>query len=252
MSHSSIRGPAGRSFVWSVPGKQVEIDVSQAVLAQLPPKFARDSSAEVREFGGVLLGHIEQTGETYYAHIEALQPFEIEHRFDRAFALSPKDRTRLKRLLRKRWRKDLIPIGWYRSHERLGLYMDARDFDLFQSEFPHPGAVVLLVRQDAQAGTIGGFFIREGEDVQRHTTYKQFPIVAPPPEPHDAQRKVRTPPKELGPHRDWAASTLAVVLLLMSFFYVGRAFAAFRYRQTHSAQTAPIDRSSSAPLAGGQ
>src|ERR1043166_9671954 len=180
MNNVSLRSPLGQSLVWSVPGKPVEGVVSRAALAQLPPKFARHSSANVREFGGVLLGRIEETGDTYRTYIEALEPLRIEHRFGNMFVLSSKDRSRLDRMLRKAGTGELTPVGWYRSHERRGLYLGARDFELFQAEFPHPGAVVLLVRQEDDGRVVGGFFIREGTELQQHDTYFKFPISGPP------------------------------------------------------------------------
>jgi hypothetical protein len=244
MNNVSLRSPFKQPVVWSVPGKPVEVVVSRSALGQLATKAAaRNASSDVREFGGVLLGRIEQTGDIYRTYVEALEPLRIEYRFGNTFVLSSKDRGRLHRLLRKTGNAELTPVGWYRSHERRGLYLGARDLDLFQAEFPHPGAVVLLVRQEGDGRVVGGFFIREDTELQQHDTYLKFPISEPPAQTDEVPDEPLDDGQLSHRYPTWVLpvlSALAGFVLMISSYYAGREIAAYRYRQSHSRQVAPV------------
>jgi proteasome lid subunit RPN8/RPN11 len=243
MSNVYSLSPVGHWLLWSVLGKPVEVVVSRAAMSQFPAKFTRHSASEVNEFGGILFGRIEQNGENYRTYVEALEPLKIEHSFGNTFVLSSKDRDRLRRTLRKRHAGELTPVGWYRSHERRGLYLAARDMELYQTEFPHAGAVVLLLRQEDHTGIVGGFFIREGAEVQQHDTYLKFLVGDRMPN-DDTAPAYPLDDRQFGSHYpSWVlqiVSALAGFVLMVSGYYAGRALAAYQYHHSQSEQVAPV------------
>jgi hypothetical protein len=64
----------------------------------------------------------------------------------------------------------------YRSHTRLGLYLDQDDQALIQNYFPGPNQVYLLVRPHASKTSVGGFFFWEEGTIHRQSTYLEFPF----------------------------------------------------------------------------
>jgi len=126
--------------------------------------------------------------------VEAFQPFPIEHRYGTTYSLSEADGRQLQRKLRRLSASQLVPVGMCRSHERRGLYLDQRDFDLFQKLFPEQSSIFLVVRRDNGAQATGGVFAWEGSDMRRHASYREFALGSLE-DPAPAARPAATPVK---------------------------------------------------------
>jgi len=159
------------------------------------------------EIGGILLGSFDvSAGAQKTVRIERFDPLVSEHRRGSSYVLSDRDKKVLARKLdwwtKHGHKKNLQPVGFFRSHTRRGLYLDNDDFILFQHFFPEP-AVFLLVRPTAGAESVGGFFFWEEGDVHREASYQEFsfrpdrlPLTeAPSPEPAPVFQQ--TPPPRL-------------------------------------------------------
>src|SRR5262249_42211937 len=70
----------------------------------------------------------------------------------------------------------LSVVGFYRSHTRDGLYMDEADLSVAQHYFPDAGNVFLLIKPFASRTSIGGFFFWENGEINRQSSYLQFPF----------------------------------------------------------------------------
>ena len=161
-------------YVWTIEGVAVCAEIATSVLAEL--RLTLDSQPQDAEFGGILLGRSITEGENFRTQVTSFEPLEIEHRYGERFTLSLRDRQSLERRLQRLRRKGLIPVGFYRSHERRGLYLDQKDFEVFKAEFRHPGSVFLLVGQETGKPAKGAVFVWEDDDVRRHASYLQFPL----------------------------------------------------------------------------
>src|SRR5947209_8431847 len=67
-------------------------------------------------------------------------------------------------------------IGFYRSHTRKGLYLDADDLALFDSRFKEPHHIALLIRPAATKVSMAGIFIRENDKVVAEASCLEFPF----------------------------------------------------------------------------
>jgi len=56
------------------------------------------------------------------------------------------------------------------------MYLDRDDFAVFSEHFPDPWQVFLLVRPSTEGPAMGGFFFWEDGEVNRRSTYRQFPF----------------------------------------------------------------------------
>jgi hypothetical protein len=92
------------------------------------------------EAGGVLYG-TRQDGAT---RVLASAALKCEHARGPGFVLSAKDQEAFAALLRPP--EGMEAVGWYCSHTRRGLDLDANDGEIFDRFFPAPGAIALIVQ----------------------------------------------------------------------------------------------------------
>ncbi len=171
--------PSPKYYQWAVEGHHLSIQVSFAVIDQLEADIMKGFWSVPKrgaEVGGVLFGRIETLSEaSSVVYIEDYEPVPCEYRRGPSYVLSENDRRRLERTLRKGSEERRI-VGYYRSHTRLGLYLDQDDNSIIQSYFANPNYVFLLVRPHASKTSVGGFFVWEEGVIHRQSTYLEFPF----------------------------------------------------------------------------
>lgn len=188
-----ISPSADLAYLWKVDGVSVSVVISRSVLSEL--RAGLGGQPAEAEFGGILVGSIESHGDGFRTRVDAFEPFPIEHRYGPNYGLSNRDRNLLERRL-KRLRRHGVPVGFCRSHQRRGLYLDQRDFDLFKNDFRHPASVFLLVRSEDADGAKAAVFVWEEDDIRRHASYLEFPLDGPlagPPVEDPLTGPVETP-----------------------------------------------------------
>lgn len=128
------------------------------------------------EVGGVLFGtHVDGR-----VRIAAHRPLECEHAEGPSFALSVKDRDRLTVLLRAHHTdpelRGLVPVGWYHSHTRSGIFLSPQDLQIHDRYFREHWQVALVLRPSI-AGTRAGFFAldRAGR-LHAEASYREFDL----------------------------------------------------------------------------
>jgi hypothetical protein len=170
--------PAASYYVWEVPGAPVRISINLDVVDRLN-KSAVEAFKSVPkrgvEVGGLLLGRIED-GDVPLVCIESFRAVACEHRRGPSYSLSAKDKEHLGHLLSKYPNRDQHVVGFFRSHTRLGLYLDEDDFSVVSQYFAGPEDVVLLVQPSASGPTVGGFFFWQEGDMDRRASKLQFPF----------------------------------------------------------------------------
>ncbi len=189
-------------YEWKPAGSPLTIHLSFAVIDQIESDIMKGFWSVPKrgaEVGGVLFGRIAASGDTTAVFIDDYEPVVCEYRRGPSYVLSEADRKRLDRALRKGDGERQV-VGFYRSHTRLGLYLDQDDFALLQSYFANPNCVVLLVRPHAAKTSVGGFFFWEEGNIHRQSTYQEFPFSSAEiqkslPQPAPAATASTTPPQ---------------------------------------------------------
>src|SRR6185369_4764654 len=125
----------------------------RGVLSQL--RRVMDAAPSEQEFGGILVGRIVKSEDGFETYVDGFEPFTIEYRHGGSYTLSARDQRFLEKRLLWLRRKRQVPVGLYRTHQRRGLYLDQRDFELFRADFRHPASVFLLLRRDEVEGAKG-------------------------------------------------------------------------------------------------
>lgn len=236
---AGMTGAAG--YVWEDPGDSIMIQVSLDLVERLGAAVQQGLGAELRgnEIGGILLGR-PLPGFRRAVLIEDFELAPCEHWRGASYTLSPKDQ----RLLGTRLARLAAPqvVGYFRSHTRPGMYLDRDDFTVFSHYFAEPWQVFLLVRPATEGPAMGGFFFWEDGDVNRRSTYRQFPfdsarlaagdfpitggqpaaapdprpapVLVPRPEVHDVRVPRRLPPLP------WVVVPVIAVLFLIAGLFV--------------------------------
>lgn len=187
------------------------MDEIRALAVESLQKLARGGL----EVGGVLFG----VRRDYGIRILTWRPMACEHALGPTLQLSARDRAELARLLQATPRDGdlagLEPVGWFVSHTRSNILLSTSDLEIFESFFPEPWQVALVL-QPAQSGqSRAGFFVREpGGQLKSEASYQDFeikpmrrasrlaevPFFKPKerpnsrPESHDAARIARSEP----------------------------------------------------------
>ena len=230
-------------YVWKDPGDSIMIQVSLDLVERLGAAVQEGLGTGPRgnEIGGILLGRTLPD----FGRAVLIEDFELapcEHLRGPSYTLSPKDRRLLgTRLAHRRARQ---VVGYFRSHTRPGMYLDQEDFAVFSHYFPDPSQVFLLVSPATEGPAIGGFFFWEDGDVNRRSTYREFPFdcarlatgdfplaggqpaAAPRPRPAPVlvPRPLAPKPEARARHRlpplPWVAVPVIAVLFFIAGFFV--------------------------------
>lgn len=160
------------AYVWSVEGAPVRVELERGVARKMREALAESGKEEI---GGFLLG----TAQGGVTRISGYELVECEHRRGEAYDLTPLDRLKFSRRvapwLNKRPHEPRA-VGFFRTHARPGLFLDARDFRTVQEFFADPGQVVLLVRPEAQGSAVAGFFFWDAGMMERRKSLLPFAL----------------------------------------------------------------------------
>jgi len=163
---------------WTAPESPVDIEYSLVVIDEIRQAvtegFQRLSRGGI-EVGGVLYGTVEGRA----VRIMALREIACEHARGPTFLLSDNDRALLTAQL-ERDREDprlegMTVVGWYLSHTRSEITLQQGDLETFDSFFPAPWQVTLVVRPGRAGIMRAGFFVRESDgSMKADRSYRDF------------------------------------------------------------------------------
>jgi len=166
-------------FVWQVPQKPVVVRVSLAVIDRLERDAVesfRSLTSRGSEIGGLLFGDVVP-GMPAVVTIDDYGAIPCDYTRGPLYRLSEADMARFERSIEQRGGQGGPPVvGFFRSHTRKGLSLDAEDAAFFQARFRDPHQIALLVRPAATKASVGGIFIWEGGTVHTESSYLEFPF----------------------------------------------------------------------------
>jgi len=164
-------------FVWRAPGKPVRVRLRLEVIDRLEAEALKGLWAVPKrgaEVGGVLLGTGTPGGGMV---VEDFEPAPCEYRRGPSYHLSEGDRRNLEQIL-SRWRghPSRRVVGYYRSHTREGLCLQAEDLALISQYFSDLSSVFLVIKPSATRPSVAGFFLWEDGKVRGESSDLEFPF----------------------------------------------------------------------------
>ncbi|MGA2770533.1 MAG: TonB family protein [Bryobacteraceae bacterium] len=186
MTESTVRAErfepqfsAAPSYTWAVPQKPVSVRIPFALIGRLDHEAVesfRSLHSRGSEIGGFLLGYVSP-GDPAAVSIEDYELVECDYSRGPLYRPSDADMGRFERAIeRRRAAGGLVVAGFFRSHTRKGLALDADDLALFKARFSEPHNVALLIRPFAAKSSTAGIFIWEDGAVRGEASYLEFPF----------------------------------------------------------------------------
>mgnify|MGYP001038798582 CR=1 FL=1 len=216
---------------WAVDELPLAVEYSPAVMQDIRAA-AVDGFYKIPhggvEVGGVLFGERIPEG----VRILAFRPIACQYATGPSFTLTEHDRAGLARLLEtytsEEGLRDLVPVGWYHSHTRSEVCLTESDLEIYNTYFPEPWQVSLVLRPERAAPVRAGFFAREPDGkVRAKSSYREFALApegrlkgsvqARSPQPPPPPRTETSAPPVRRTSR-WVAWAVAALLLILGFF----------------------------------
>ena len=166
-------------FVWQVPQKPLVVRISLAVIDRLEREAVesfRSLTSRGSEIGGLLFGNVT-LGTPAIVTIEDYDAVPCDYTRGPLYRLSDADMARFERVIEQHGGQSGPSVmGFFRSHTRKGLSLDAEDAAFFQARFRDPLQIALLVRPAATKASVGGIFIWEDGALHAESSYLEFPF----------------------------------------------------------------------------
>ncbi len=166
-------------YTWEAPQKPLVVHLPMTLIDRLESEAVenfRSLSSRGSEIGGLLLGSIAP-GSPAAATVDDYELIPCDYSRGPLYRLSDADLGRFEQAIEKH-SAGTGPrvIGYFRSHTRKGLSLDAEDLSFFEPRFLEPQHLVLLIRPFATKASTAGIFIRENGRIHGDSSYLEFPF----------------------------------------------------------------------------
>jgi proteasome lid subunit RPN8/RPN11 len=171
-------GTESTAITWSVPECPFTVECSARALDDIRLMITDAFFSLAKgglEVGGVLLGRFDGQRLSVMDYV----PLECEHAYGPSFTASLNDEAHLRDLLASlpASHPGLQVVGWYHSHTRSGIHLSDEDLDLYNSFFPEPWHVALVIKPHTFDPPRIGFFFREADGtVYAKESYKELTL----------------------------------------------------------------------------
>ncbi len=166
------------TYTWTVPQKPLSVCFPLDIIDRLEHEAVesfRSLSSRGSEVGGILFGTVEP-GSPALVTVVSYDPVVCDYSRGPLYRLSDIDILRFSKVMEAGVRSGLSAVGYYRSHTRKGLSMDADDVALLDSKFPALHGIALLIRPFASKPSLGGIFFREDGSIRTENSWLEFPF----------------------------------------------------------------------------
>jgi TonB family protein len=165
-------------YTWEVPQKPVSIRIPYDLMDRLEKEAVesfRSLTSRGSEIGGLLVGGVSP-GSPMIVTLSDYEVIACDYSRGPLYRLSDADMERFERAIEQRLAAGQAVAGFFRSHTRKGIALDADDLIFLEQRFPDPHHLVLLVRPYASKASTAGIFIREGGKVNGESSLLEFPF----------------------------------------------------------------------------
>lgn len=183
-------------YRWDEPESDITVFLNPEVVDQLQLAAWRTIDSDPRaptEVGGILLGTVRSGGGRVRIVVES---FEAVRCGQPLYRPGPREAAEFAAAVA--WgqtRRDRSVVGYYRSHNRKGLYLAAEDLKLIQEHFRGPENVFLLIKTLPNRACTAGFFFWNSGRIQAEFTCSEVPLI-PTWDPRADEDRIPSPVQE--------------------------------------------------------
>jgi hypothetical protein len=168
------------AYLWEVEQKPVSVRIDLQVGEQIGRKAAeavRSVTGIGSEIGGLLLGTVT-AGKPILVTVEDFKLIQCDYRSGPLYRFGEADLEQFDRAVATQVsaRSRLLVVGFFRSHTRKGLALDAADIQLVAARFGKPHQIVLLIQPSFVRANRAGIFIWENGTMHAEATYCEFTL----------------------------------------------------------------------------
>ena len=165
-------------YLWEVPQKPVSVRIPFSLIDRLEREAVesfRSLTSRGSEIGGLLVGDVSP-GSPLVVSIADYDLIACDYSRGPLYRLSDADMGRFEQAIQQRLAAGRGVAGFFRSHTRKGISLDADDLAFFQARFRDPHHLALLVRPFATKASTAGIFIWENGKVNGEASCLEFPF----------------------------------------------------------------------------
>src|ERR1035437_233659 len=166
-------------FTWQISQKPIAVRLPLPLIDRLEQETVeafRSLTSRGSEIGGLLLGSIV-AGNLAVVTVEEYELIQCDYSRGPLYRLSDADMGRFERAIEQHGAGGGLRVaGFFRSHTRKGLSLDAEDVAFFEPRFHDPNHIVMLVRPFATKASVAGIFVRENGRITAESSYQEFPF----------------------------------------------------------------------------
>src|SRR5215467_6049904 len=174
-----LQSSKSNSYLWEVPQKPVAVRISLSVIDRLEREAVeafRSLSSRGSEIGGLLVGDVA-AGSPLVVSIADYELIACDYARGPLYRLAEADMERFQKAMQQRkGGPGQTVAGFFRSHTRKGIALDADDLAFYQACFRDPHHIALLVRPFATKASTAGIFIWENGTIHGDASYLEFPF----------------------------------------------------------------------------
>jgi hypothetical protein len=171
----------GGYYRWAEPNSDITVCLKTETVDRLQMDVLRGIASSPRagkEVGGVLLGRTEMNQGCSLTFVDDFAPFPCAHRNGPFYDLTPTEAAGFEAALargRTHWEQSVV--GYYRSHNRDGMFLSPGDLQLIQRHFPAPENIFLIIKTLPNGACTAGFFFWKDGRIQSEFTDSEAPLI---------------------------------------------------------------------------
>ena len=168
-------------FLWEVPQKPVAVRIPYPLIDRLERDAVesfRSVTSKGSEVGGILIGSVAP-GNPLVLSVADYRLIDCEYTRGPLYRLSDADLLHFQRAVEQGLASGAGIAGFFRTHTRKGISLDADDLALMEAHFRDPHQIALLVRPFATKASTAAIFIREDGRISGDASYLEFPFRSP-------------------------------------------------------------------------
>jgi hypothetical protein len=190
-------------YRWAEPNSEITVCLKAETVDRLEMDALRGiptSPHAGKEVGGILLGRIDINESSILIFVDDFVPFPCAYRNGPFYDLTAAEAVEFEEMLawgRTQWEQSVV--GYYRSHNRDGLFLSPGDLQLIQRYFPAPDNLFLIVKTLPNRACTAGFFFWKDGRIQSEFTDSEAPLI---PISFPSAVQIPTPPEAVVQSQD--------------------------------------------------